>query len=96
MKARYTRTALREIEAVFSYIAQHNPSSAGAVIQVIEKIIARLVEFPQSGVATNLAGVRVAIASPYPYLIFYSVESESLVIRNVRHAARRRSKDKLP
>jgi len=90
MKVRYTQTALAEIEAVFSYIAQHNPEAAAEVIGVIERTIARLAEFPRSAVETNVPDIRVAPASPHPYLIFYGISGETLVIRNIRHAARRR------
>ena len=90
MKVRYTRTALAEIEAIFSYIAQHNPEAAADVIRVIERTIARLAELPRSAIETNVPDVRVAPAYPHPYLIFYGVSGETLVIRNIRHAARRR------
>jgi plasmid stabilization system protein ParE len=70
MKVRYTRTALAEIEALFSYIEQNNPEAAAGVVHAIERTIARLAEFPQSAVATNIPDVRVAPAYPYPYLIF--------------------------
>jgi hypothetical protein len=38
---------------------------------------------------TDVPDVRVAPVLPYRYLIFYSVHDDSLVIRNVRHTARK-------
>lgn len=90
MKVRYTATALDEIEGIFTYIVKDNPRAASDVIAAIEKTVARLSEYPRSAVETDLQDVRVALALPHPYLIFYSVEGGSLVIRNVRHAARKR------
>lgn len=90
MRILYTATALDEIEGIFAHIAKDNLRAASDVIAVIEKTVARLSEYPQSAVETDLQDVRVALALPHPYLIFYSVEGGSLVIRNVRHAARRR------
>lgn len=90
MRVRYTRTALEEIEGIFSYIAKDNPQAAAEVVAVFEKAVTRLANYPQSAVETDIAGVRAVLALPHPYLIFYSIESETLVIRNVRHAARRR------
>ena len=92
MRVRFTQTALAEIESIFSYIASDNRFAAAEVIGVVEATIARLAEYPQAAVATDVPGVRVALTLPHPYLIFYSVEGETLVIRNVRHAARRRPK----
>ena len=90
MNVRYTRTALAEIESVFAYIAKDNPAAGAEVIRAVDKTIARLSEFPLSAVATDIPNVRVAPAYPHPYLIFYSVDNETLIVRNIRHAARRR------
>ena len=92
MKVRFTQTALAEIENIFSYIARDNRFAAAEVVGIIEGMIARLAEYPQAAVATDVSGVRVALTLPHPYLIFYSIEGDLLVIRNVRHAARQRPK----
>jgi len=94
MKVRYTKTALADIEQTFSYISQDDPAAASQVVIAVEKTIARLAEFPRSGVETSLPGVRVAVVYPYPYLVFYSIAGESLIIRNLRHGARRRTDSK--
>lgn len=90
MRVIYTRTALREIESVFSYIGGENPDAARRVLSVLERVIVRLSEFPQSGVETDMAGVRMTPILPFPYLIFYGIDRDTLVIRNFRHGARRR------
>ena len=89
MKVRYTDTALAEINDVLSHIATDNPLAADEVAAIIRETIARLAHFPRLAMETDVPDVRVAPVLPYRYLIFYSVHDDSLVIRNVRHAARK-------
>jgi addiction module RelE/StbE family toxin len=90
MTRRYTRTALAEIDSIYSYLLEENPLAAKSVLAALEKTVTRLETFPYSAVATSIADVRVATIYPFPYLIFYTVEVDTVVIRNIRHAARRR------
>jgi toxin ParE1/3/4 len=90
MKIRYTATARAEADAVFEHIARDNPVAAAAVAAAIKDAIARLAEFPRIGAATNDPNVFTKIARPYRYLIFFTIERDTLIIRRVRHPARRR------
>jgi len=90
MQVRYTETALAEIEAIFSYIAERNPAAAGAVVDVIETTVARLEMFPESARATDEPGVRMVPAGRFPYLIFYEIAGDELRILRVIHGARLR------
>jgi toxin ParE1/3/4 len=90
MKVRYTDTALAEISEILSYIAKDNPLAADEVGAVLRAAIARLADYPRLAIETDVPDVRVAPVLPYRYLVFYSVSEESLIIRNVRHAARER------
>jgi plasmid stabilization system protein ParE len=73
-----------------SYIAEDNPLAADEVGAIMRATITRLADFPHLAIETNIPDVRVAPVLPYRYLIFSSVHDDSLVIRNVRHAARQR------
>jgi toxin ParE1/3/4 len=88
MKIRYTDTALAEIEELLSYIGKDNPLAADEVAAIMRETVVRLSDYPRLAVETNVPGVRVAPVLPYRYLVFYSVDRNSIVIRNVRHAAR--------
>jgi hypothetical protein len=35
------------------------------------------------------------VARPYAYLIFYAIEREALVVRNIRHPSRQRPHERL-
>jgi toxin ParE1/3/4 len=45
--------------------------------------------FPRSSQLTDGTGVRRAVLGRYPYLVFYTVEPDEIIIRNIRHGARR-------
>jgi toxin ParE1/3/4 len=89
MRVRYTDTALAEISDILSYIAKDNPLAAEEVGAIMRATITRLADFPRLAMETEAPDVRVAPVLPYRYLIFYSVHDDSLVIRNVRHTARK-------
>jgi toxin ParE1/3/4 len=44
--------------------------------------------YPQIGARTDDPAIRRMVARPYPYLIFYEVSDEEVVIHGVRHGAR--------
>jgi toxin ParE1/3/4 len=89
MRVRYTETALRELEEIFDYIAERNPNAAASVVARIERVIGWLADFPEMGYPIE-NDVRLIPVGRYPFLIFYTTDENEVVIRNVRHAARRR------
>ena len=90
MRVRFTETADEENDQLLAGIAADSPSAAATVAATIEAIIARLSSFPHLGAKTDLAGVRLMVARPYAYLIFYAIENDVLVVRNIRHPSRQR------
>jgi len=91
MKIRFTRNAAAEIDEIFSYIARHNPTAAAAVIRQIDRTIARLAKYPAMGHVKYKPDVRMLPVGRFrQYLVFYTIESDEVVIVSVRHGARRR------
>ena len=90
MRLRYTATARNEVEAILDRIINNNPSAAASVAAAIKTAAFRLRSFPLIGTETNRNGIYMEIACPYHYLIFYEINGQTVVIRNVRHRARRR------
>src|ERR1039458_8218093 len=88
MNVRYTETALEEIRAIRAYISERNLSDAEAVIGRVKAAVQRLSEFPLSAIETDMPSVRMTPVASYPYLIFYTVEADDVVILHVRHGAR--------
>jgi plasmid stabilization system protein ParE len=89
MNVRYTEVALDEIEEILAYIAKDNATAAHKVSATIRATINRIADFPETGVETDAPGIRVAPVLPYRYLVFFGISDGSIVIRNVRHSARR-------
>lgn len=65
------------------------PLSANRVIGVIERRVAGLTDHPEIGYQSDQLGVRIILAIPYPYRIYYRVRGEEIAIVHVRHTARR-------
>ena len=77
MNVRYTKTALGKIRAIRAYISERNLSAADDVIGRVKAAIQRLSEFPLSAIMPR---VRMTPVASYPYLIFYTVEADEVVI----------------
>ena len=90
MNIRYTETALREIESIFAYVAEHNPIAAAQIVTRVTGLVSRLDEFPYLGHVVDEQDVRIVPLGRYPYLIFYRVAGDEVAIIHVRHAARLR------
>jgi toxin ParE1/3/4 len=88
MKLRYTETALREIEHIFQYLLERNPAVAKAVAIRLREIAALLEAYPSLGRESDEPGVRIASLVRYPFLIFYTISADEIVVLNVRHASR--------
>ena len=89
MKVKFARPALAELDAIFAYIHQRNPIAAGQVVARVREIAAQLGRFPDMGHPKYKPGVRMITVRRYPYLIFYTVANDEVLILSVRHGARR-------
>ena len=89
MKLRYTRRAAAELEEILAYIDEHSPVGARHVQARIKAITDLLLQHPKAGQVTSNYRLRRMVTSPYPYLVFYEVTQDYIVIHGVRHAARR-------
>ena len=91
MKLRYTRRAAAELEEVLAYLEERSPLGAHRVQARIQTITNLLLEHPKAGQLTSNGRLRRMVASPYPYLIFYEVTQDYIVVHGLHHAARRPS-----
>jgi toxin ParE1/3/4 len=90
MKLRYKARALRDIERIHGYIAEHDAAAAKRVVKRIESVISRLSFFPLSGRQGVVTGTRVVVIPNLPYVAIYRVDDEMVDIIAVLHTARRR------
>ncbi|HZV20548.1 MAG TPA: type II toxin-antitoxin system RelE/ParE family toxin [Hyphomicrobiales bacterium] len=89
MRIRYTPSSLAELDDILDYIAERSPQGARKVQARIKQIINLIALHPLIGRITDDAEVRRITTSPYPYLIFYEVTDTEIIIRRIRHAARK-------
>ena len=88
MRLRYTRPALADLDAILDYTTRHSPQGAVRVHSRIQAIIELLLSHPYIGATTNDPAIRRVNISPYPYLIFYEIADDQVIIHAIRHSAR--------
>ena len=88
MKLRYTLPALSDLELILDYVATVSPQGAERVQRRIQKLLELLVDHPNIGARTDDPVIRRLTAAPYPFLVFYEVTHEEIVIHAIRHGAR--------
>jgi plasmid stabilization system protein ParE len=88
LKLRYTPTALAELDEILTYLAKRSPQGARNVQRRIQTVVGLIAEHPGLGRRTSRPNLRRMVALPYPYLVFYEVTEEDVVVIAVRHGAR--------
>jgi toxin ParE1/3/4 len=88
MKLRYTLPALADLESILEYIAVRSPQGEKRVRARIRAVIDLLLQYPGTGTGTGDPAIRRKTAAPYPYVVFYEVTDDELIIHAVRHGAR--------
>jgi plasmid stabilization system protein ParE len=87
-----------EAEADFAQavmgLLESNPVAAERFIDEFDSAIDRIAEFPEwwpvqrRSTKPELAGLRMAVLRRFGYLIFYSYEKDTVIVRCVIHGAR--------
>jgi toxin ParE1/3/4 len=88
VKVRFTPEALTEFRDVLEYIEGHSRQGAINVNARIQRVLSNLAGHPFAGTLTSLAGMRRMAVTPYPYLIFYMIEDQEIIVVGIRHSAR--------
>ena len=84
----YTPRARSDLRAISDYLHQRSPVGTTNVLNAVRATVRQLAEFPESGIITDLASVRVIVVQGYPYQVFYRVRTSRLDILHIRHARR--------
>lgn len=88
VRLRYTKPALDDLKDIAGYLDPRSPGGARQVRHRVKSLIEQLCDQPFLGKRTEDPTIRRLTAVPYPYLIFYEVTEEDIIIHAVRHAAR--------
>jgi toxin ParE1/3/4 len=85
---RFDPRSLADLATIRDYLIERSPSGAERVRVHLVETIERLADFPFLGRQTDELNVRVLVLTRYPYLVFYAVVGDDVVILHVRHGAR--------
>lgn len=88
MKLRYTLPALADLDSILTYIAAASPKGAERVQKRIQDVINLLLHHPEIGVRTDDPHIRRLTTTPHPFLVFYEIDDQEIIIHAIRHAAR--------
>lgn len=89
MRVRYSLRAINDLNSISSYLAERNSAGARAVEEKIRSTLTLLARFPGMGrPLKERPHVRVMPVVRYPYLIFYVVQRDALIVLHIRHGAR--------
>jgi plasmid stabilization system protein ParE len=74
--------------SILTYISATSPQGAARVQKRIQDVISLLLAHPEIGLRTNDSDIRRLTTTPYPFLVFYEIGSQEIIIHAIRHGAR--------
>jgi plasmid stabilization system protein ParE len=89
MNVVYAPRALRDLHDIAAYFNERSPAAAARVLGAIKSSLDTLNFFPQIGLVVDNADHRRVPVLRYPYVIFYPIANENLLILHIRHTSRR-------
>jgi len=90
MKVRYRLRALADIDEIRRYLEPRSAAGALNVVQAIYASIRSIADQPHGFERTDDPQIRMKVARPYRYKIFYTVtDNDTVEILHVRHGSRR-------
>ena len=94
MNLRWDRRALQDLHDIRAYIAANaSPAAAARVRGHLRARIDPLRANPFIGVTSSNPDIRVLPPTRYPYRIYYSIQSDEIVVLHIRRTARRAPDD---
>ena len=88
MRVRFAPNARAELTDILSMVRERSPTGARRISAKVRGMRATLAAYPNAGRQVDLAGVRVIVVRPFPYLLFYEVRDAEVVVVSIRHASR--------
>ena len=89
MNVVYAPRALRDLENIAAYLIERSPPGAANVLGAIKAGIDALALFPKIGRTVDEMGHRRLPVLHYPYVVYYRIAGEELLILHIRHTSRR-------
>ena len=87
-RAWFHRLAEREFAEAAEYFERESPGLGAAFITEVERCVAGILEYPESGLVLMRA-VRRRLVRRFPYSVLYSVQPDHIRVLAIMHAKRR-------
>ena len=88
MRVIWTRRALADLDAMFTYVAKDNRDLAERLTFEIEARVRTLVDYPEIGRPGRADGTRELVITGTPYILPYRVRDGRVEILAALHASR--------
>jgi len=88
MKIIVSDEADNDLMLIFSYLHQQSTHAAESTANDLDRCFQNISSFPMSGAARSELGRDVRTALVPPYVVFYAVRSDHVVILRVLHGSR--------
>jgi addiction module RelE/StbE family toxin len=89
MKVVYAPRALHDLENIAAYVRERSPVGAANVLAKIRSSVDALAAFPKIGRIIDGAEHRRLPVLYVPYVIFYRIDGEEIIVLHIRHTSRR-------
>jgi plasmid stabilization system protein ParE len=86
----FTPRARAQLRDIHDYIARDNVTAARAVVIRVEAVARFLGDNPEAGYRLPRGRLRRFPVRPFPYLIYYEIFGQTVLIIRIRHAAQYR------
>jgi toxin ParE1/3/4 len=89
MRVRWLRTALRNLDAEASFIAEDDPAAAQKIVERVLMAVAMLAAQPNLGRPGRVPKTRELVVLKTRYIVPYRVRGDTVEILRVFHTSRR-------
>jgi addiction module RelE/StbE family toxin len=89
MKLLWSPTAVSDLESIREYIACDCPSAARKIANQIKESVCLLSNFPLSGKAGRVPGIRELVIPGTSYIAVYKIHDDEVRIASVLHGKQR-------
>ncbi|MGI2032388.1 type II toxin-antitoxin system RelE/ParE family toxin [Rhizobium panacihumi] len=88
MSIRFTDRASMQIDEALTYVRERSPSGAESIALRLSEIIDLLAHQHRAGQRTNRPSTRRLVLTPYPYILFYRLHGNEVIVTRFLYAAR--------
>ena len=89
MQILWTRAAALQLRAAIDYVSQDKPAAAEKQLNVIQRAVEQLTDFPEIGREGRIDGTRELVITGTPYIVAYRIRQKTVRVLAILHGARR-------